>query len=347
MRIAVDAMGGDRAPGAPVEGALKAVEAFRELEVVLVGRPEVLTAELDRLQAPAARRARLTLHPADAVVGNDEDPVLAVRSRPGTSARVAAELLGKGEVLGVVNMGSTGAAVAAAQLYCERLAGVKRLGIAVPFPRAQGATIVCDCGANPDARPEHLHQYAVMAAHYARATLGVAQPRVGILSIGEEEHKGNRLVKETWERFRASPLPASLATFVGNVEPREFFHDRADVVVAEGFSGNVALKAAEGMAEFMLGVLKATLPVTPESGKVLKTLFGRVDYAEYGGAPLLGVKGAYLIGHGRSDGRAVFNALRAARAYVAHDVGAKIVAALAGTEAAGGPAATADVKGGA
>jgi phosphate acyltransferase len=329
MRIAVDAMGGDRAPQAPVAGSLQAVEAFPDLEVVLVGRPEVLQTELDRLGAMAALRARLSIHPADSVVTMDEDPVAAVRQRAGASARVAAELLGSGAVAGVVNMGSTGAAVAAAPLFCERLAGVKRLGIAVPFPRAKGATIVCDCGANPDARPEHLHQYAIMAAHYARATLGVTQPRIGILSIGEEEHKGNRLVKETWEKFRADPIPAAVGTFVGNVEPREFFHDRADVVVGEGFAGNVALKAAEGMAEYVLGVLKATLPVAPESGKVLKTLMGRVDYAEYGGAPLLGVKGAYVIGHGRSDARAVLNALRAARAYVQHDVGGRIVAALA------------------
>jgi glycerol-3-phosphate acyltransferase PlsX len=329
MRIAVDAMGGDRAPQAPVAGSLQAVEAFPDLEVVLVGRPEVLTAELERLGTPPGLRARLPIHPADSVVSMDEDPVAAVRQRAGASARVAAELLGSGAVQGVVNMGSTGAAVAAAQLFCERLAGVKRLGIAVPFPRAQGATIVCDCGANPDARPEHLHQYAIMAAHYARATLGVAKPRIGILSIGEEEHKGNRLVKETWERFRAEPIAAALGTFVGNVEPREFFHDRADVVVTEGFAGNVALKSAEGMAEYVLGVLKSTLPVAPESGKVLKTLMGRVDYAEYGGAPLLGVRGAYLIGHGRSDARAVLNALKAARAYVLHDVAGHIVAALA------------------
>lgn len=333
MRIAVDAMGGDRAPQAPVAGALQAVEAYSDLTVVLVGKPDVLEAELVRLGAPAGARARLPFVAADDVVSMDEDPVAAVRGRAGCSARVAAELLGRGEVQGVVNMGSTGAAVAAAQLFCERLAGVKRLGIAVPFPRASGATIVCDCGANPDARPEHLHQYAIMAAHYARATLGVSQPRIGILSIGEEEHKGNRLVKETWERFRAAPLPASVGTFLGNIEPREFFHDRADVVVTEGFAGNVALKAAEGMAEYILGVLKGALPVAPESGKVLKTLMGRVDYAEYGGAPLLGVKGAYLIGHGRSDARAVLNALKAARAFVQHDVGAHIVAALAATPA--------------
>src|SRR5262245_49838212 len=251
MRIALDAMGGDRAPAAPVDGAFQALTAYSDLEVVLVGQTAVVEAEIRRVNFPPSLRARLSVVEAPGTIGMDEDPVAAVRSRTGTSARVAAELLGAGKVQGVVNMGSTGAAVAAAQLYCARLQGVKRLGIAVPFPRPNGATVVCDCGANPDARPEHLHQYAFMGLHYARATLGVASPRVGIVSIGEEEHKGNRLVKETWERFRADPVPG----FVGNVEPREFFTDRVDVAVCEGFTGNIALKAAEGMAEYMLGVL--------------------------------------------------------------------------------------------
>jgi glycerol-3-phosphate acyltransferase PlsX len=329
MRIALDAMGGDRAPAAPVEGALRAVEAWDDLAVVLVGKPDLLAAELDRLGTAPALRERLPLVEALDVVGMDEDPVAAVRTRAGCSARVAAELLGRREVGGVVNMGSTGAAVASAQLFCERLEGVKRLGIAVPFPRAKGATIVCDCGANPDARPEHLTQYAVMAAHYARATLGVEQPRIGILSIGEEEHKGNRLVKEIWERLKAEPIPASAGTLVGNVEPREFFHDRADVVIADGFTGNAVLKAVEGMAEYVLGLTKAALGAAADAPRILKSVTARVDYAEYGGAPLLGVRGAYVIGHGRSDARAVTNALRAARAYLAHDVDAKIVAALA------------------
>lgn len=335
MRIALDAMGGDLAPAAPVEGALRAVETWGDLEVVLVGRPAALLAELDRLGAAAALRSRLPTVEAQDVVRMDEDPVAAVRARAGCSARVAAELLGRGEVQGVVNMGSTGAAVAAAQLFCARLEGVKRLGIAVPFPRPNGATVVCDCGANPDARAEHLVQYAVMAAHYARATLGVAHPRIGVLSIGEEEHKGNRLVKETWERLKAEPLAAAVGTLVGNVEPREFFHDRADVVIGDGFTGNAVLKAAEGMAEYVLGLLKGALQGSPQAPAVLQAVMERVDYAEYGGAPLLGVRGAYVIGHGRSDGRAVTNALRAARAYVAHDVDAKIVAALAAAPAGG------------
>jgi phosphate acyltransferase len=335
MRIALDAMGGDRAPAAPVEGALRAVEAWADLAVVLVGKPDLLSAELGRLGATPALRQRLPLVEALDVVGMDEDPVAAVRTRAGCSARVAAELLGRREVGGVVNMGSTGAAVASAQLFCERLEGVKRLGIAVPFPRARGATVVCDCGANPDARPEHLTQYAVMAAHYARATLGVEQPRIGILSIGEEEHKGNRLVKETWERLRAEPIASSVGTLVGNVEPREFFHDRADVVIADGFTGNAVLKAAEGMAEYVLGLTKSALGGSADAPKVLTSVMSRVDYAEYGGAPLLGVRGAYVIGHGRSDARAVTNALRAARAYLAHDVDAKIVAALAAAPSGG------------
>jgi glycerol-3-phosphate acyltransferase PlsX len=325
MRIALDAMGGDRAPAAPVDGAFQALETYADLEVVLVGQPSAIEGELSRVNPPPSVRARVSVVEAAATVSMDEDPVLAVKNRPGTSARVAAELLGAGAVGGVVNMGSTGAAVAAAQFFCQRLAGVKRLGIAVPFPREGGATVVCDCGANPDARAEHLHQYAVMAVQYARAALGVASPRVGIVSIGEEEHKGNRLVRETWERFRADPIPG----FLGNVEPREFFEDRVDVAVCDGFTGNVALKAVEGMAGFILGTLKRTLPPTPESGRVLKSVVGRVDYVEYGGAPLLGVKGAYVIGHGRSDGRAVANALRVARAYVEHDVGGKIEADLA------------------
>jgi glycerol-3-phosphate acyltransferase PlsX len=271
---------------------------------------------------------RISFHDAPDVVSMEEDPARAMRTRPRNSARACAELLSAGQVDGVVNMGSTGAAVAAAALFAQRLEGVRRPGIAVPFPRPSGATVVIDCGANPDAKPEHLHQYAVMASLYARATLGVAEPRVGILSIGEEEHKGNRLVHETWDLFRKEPIPH----FVGNVEPREFFEDRADVVVADGFSGNVALKAAEGMAEYLLGALRASLDLSqPSSGALLKGLMTKVDYAEYGGAPLLGIRGAYVIGHGRSDARAVANGVRAARAYLAHGVDAKIVERLATT----------------
>ena len=326
MRIAIDAMGGDRAPAAPVAGGVAALAEHTDVELTLVGDVARIEAELDALDAPAATRGRVVVHDAPEVAGGG-DPVKAIRASEKVSARACAELLRAGSVDGVVTMGNTGAAVAAATLYCKRLAGVKRLGIAVPFPRADGATVVIDAGANPDARPEHLRQYAIMAAQYARHALGVSAPRVGILSIGEEEYKGNRTVADTWALFREHPVEG----FIGNVEPREFFEDRADVVVSDGFTGNVALKAAEGMAELLLGMLPDVLGsehaglVTPIAGGIAQ----RVDYAKYGGAPLLGVDGGYLIGHGRSGAEAFQSAVGVIRSYVTHDVGHRIVEALA------------------
>lgn len=329
LRIALDAMGGDRAPAAPVEGAVRALAGgsseVEGLELVLVGDREAIHAEVDRQAPDEAVRKRLRIEHAPHVAGMNDDPVRAVMKNADNSARVAAELLRDGHVEGVVNMGSTGAAVAAARVCCGLLEGVKRPGIAVPFPRPGGATVVVDCGANPDAHPQHLHQYAIMASLYAQAALGVAEPRIGILSIGEEEHKGNQLVHDTWTFFREHPLPR----FIGNVEPRELFEDRADVVVCDGFSGNVVLKGAEGMAEYLIGTLRATLPPGPDADKVLRRLVGSVDYAAYGGAPLLGVRGAYLIGHGRSDARAVVNAITAVGRLVAGGVAARSVEQLA------------------
>ncbi len=222
-----------------------------------------------------------------------------------------------------------GAAVAAAMLFCKRLPGVARPGIAVPFPRRDGVTIVVDCGANVDARPEHLVQYAVMARHYARVTLSIAEPTVGVLSIGEEEHKGNKLVKEVRDLLRRSPVP----NFVGNVEGRDVFGGAADVVVCDGFVGNALLKAAEGLGARMLAMTKAAVGQTPEGQGLLRQMARKLDYAEYGGAPLLGIQGAYIIGHGRSDARAVANAVRVARDYVAGGVDQRIVEDLAAAAA--------------
>jgi glycerol-3-phosphate acyltransferase PlsX len=333
-RIALDAMGGDKAPAAPVEGAVAAVARHDDLEVLLVGEPDALRRELGRVGASEGDRLRIV--PSGPAVAMDEEPVRAMK-RPDSSARVAAETLASGAAQGVVNLGSTGAAVAAATLFCARLPGVRRPGIAVPFPRAEGTTVVIDCGANMDARPEHLHQHALMAARYARAALGTERPRIGILSVGEEEHKGNRLVKETWEVFRAHPVPESVGTFVGNVEGRDVFGGRVDVVVCDGFVGNVLLKGCEGIAELTARLVAAAAGSRPEgAGSMLKGLRAKLDYAEYGGAPLLGVRGAYLIGHGRSEGRAVANALRAARAYVEADLDARISEDLAAAPASGG-----------
>ncbi len=318
MRIAIDAMGGDKAPGAPIDGALAAIEAYPDVEILLVGDPAVLEREL---AARGGKPARIEIVPSEGVVLMDEEPVRAMKHKPKNSARVTAELLGQGTAVGVVSLGSTGGAVAAATLFAKRIEGVSRLGIAVPFPRRHGVTIVVDCGGNVDVRPDHLYVYAVMARHYARVAVGVESPTVGILSVGEEEHKGNKLVKDAWEIFKRHPVEG----FIGNVESRDVFREGADVVVCDGFVGNILLKAAEGIGEMMIDIVKDALPTVPGAKGILKELVQKFDYAEYGGAPLLGVKGAYIIGHGRSDGRAVKNAVRVARDYVLGGVEKRIL----------------------
>ncbi len=330
MRIAIDAMGGDLAPAAPVEGALQALAQYDDVEVVLVGDPAALEAELAK--HGAAPSERIMLHDAPEKV-DTADPVRSIRGSDKVSARACAELLHKGDVEGVLTMGTTGGAVAAATLYCRRLKGVKRTGIAVPLPNPNGVSVMIDGGANPDARPNEVYQYAVMALHYAKASLGIPEPRIGILSIGEEETKGNRLVADVWEQFRANPLPG----FIGNVEPHAVFEGAADVVVCDGFTGNIVLKAAEGLAAYMLhavpGILAKIGADSVDPRMVIGGLAKTVDYAAYGGAPLLGVKGAYVIGHGRSGPKAYLNGARVIRSYVQGGVGALIEKQLAGIAA--------------
>ena len=327
MRIAIDAMGGDRAPAMPVAGALRAIATYDDVEIVLVGDPEKIHAEPGDTE-----NARIHVHDAPEVVAC-EDPVRAVRSSTKVSARACADLLHAGDVDGVLTMGNTGAAVAAATLYCRRLEGVKRTGIAVPFPRPGGVSICLDGGANPDAKPAHLHQYAIMATEYVRVAFGIENPRVGLLSIGEEANKGNRLVADTREYFENEPVPG----FIGNVEPHALFEDVADVVVCDGFSGNLVLKAAEGMASYILSALPATLAAhgLSDPRPVLGAIAKRVDYADYGGAPLLGVERPYVVGHGRSDGRAYLSGVRVIRSYFQGEVGRHIVEQLAARSGGG------------
>ena len=323
MRIAIDAMGGDLAPAAPVAGAVASLLAYDDVRIVLAGGTADIEAALDSVADAQSVRDRIDIQDAPESVDSAPDPVRAVRATENNSARACAQLLRQGDVEGVITMGNTGAAVAAATLYVKRLPGVRRLGIAVPFPRPGGVTVVTDCGANPNARAEDLHQYAIMSRAYVKHALGVETPRIGILSIGEEEYKGNKLVADTWDVFREHLV----SEFVGNVEPREFFSDRADVVVADGFTGNVALKAAEGMAEFMLRMIAGHLgPKDPAATRELSgAIAKRVDYSQYGGAPLLGLTGGYLIGHGRSGPEAYKQAVRVMREYVHGKVGERIV----------------------
>jgi glycerol-3-phosphate acyltransferase PlsX len=309
MRIALDAMGGDHAPEATVLGALWA--AREGVEVVLVGDEPALRAELAR------HRADLPIvHAPDRILM--EDQATEVRRRPQSSIVVAMGLLKREEVRAVVSMGHTGATMAAALFTLGRVKGVERPALLVEFPSQRGRTFLLDGGANADCRPSFLLQFAAMGLAYAEAS-GVPGPKVGLLSIGEEEGKGNALVLEAYPLLKE----ALGSRFYGNVEGRDIFLGTAEVVVTDGFTGNVVLKLAEGEAKVLLAWIKEALTSSPLARLgallvrgALRGVRERVDPAQYGAMPLLGVEGAVFIGHGSADALAVKNALLRAKALV-------------------------------
>ncbi len=328
MRIAVDAMGGDVGPPVTVEGAVAAAREYG-LEVVLVGDTPTLERELARHRAGGLP---ITLRHASQVVAMDEPPSQALRRKRDSSLRVAAELVRDGEAAAFVSAGNTGAAMAIAMFTLGVLPGVDRPAIAVVLPNLKARTILLDVGANVDPKPRHLVQYALMGHVYARDILGVATPRVGLLSVGEEEGKGNELVREVFKALEEMPL-----NFVGNVEGRDLYNGSVDVVVTDGFTGNVALKISESLADMILHLIREELTRTAVAklGALLvrpavRRFWRRVDYNELGGAPLLGINGACIISHGASPPRAVKNAIRVAAEWVRLDVNAHIRATLAG-----------------
>jgi len=322
-RIAVDAMGGDRAPGAIVEGAL---EAARELgqDVVLVGDSEVIRRELDRL------RADLPVQHASQVVGMAESPSDALRRKRHSSIRIAFELVKRGEADGVVSAGNSGATLALGMVVLGKLEGVDRPALASLLPSLEGRTLLIDVGANVDCRARNLLQFGLMGSLFLQHVLGVDKPRVGLLSIGEEDSKGNELVKRANELIRAGSL-----NFVGNVEGRDIFLGGADVVVCDGFVGNVCLKLAEGLAEAISRMLRTEFEgsLSSMAGYLLaRGAFGRfkktVDYSEYGGAPLLGINGIGIVSHGKSSPKAIKNAIKMAADFVRRDVNRHLTAGL-------------------
>ncbi len=328
MKIAVDAMGGDVGPPVTVEGA---VAAARDdgVEVVLVGDKAAIERELARHRPEGLS---LTVRHASQVVEMHEPPAQALRRKRDSSMRVAAELVRDGEAAAFVSAGNTGAAMAIAMFTLGVLPGVDRPAIAVPLPNLKARTILLDVGANMDPKPRHLVQYALMGHVYARDILGVASPRIGLLSVGEEEGKGNELVREVFKALEAMPL-----NFIGNVEGRDIYNGNADVVVTDGFTGNVALKISEGLADMLVHLIREELIRTPMAklGALLvrpafRRFWKRVDYNELGGAPLLGINGACIISHGASPPRAVKNAIRVAAEWVRLEVNAHIRAALTG-----------------
>jgi glycerol-3-phosphate acyltransferase PlsX len=317
--IAVDAMGGDNAPAVEVEGAIQAARDLRA-RILLVGQEDVVRAELARQGVDNPRRHRLHIEVVHAseVITMDEPVATAVRRKKDSSIRVAAKLVRDGKAQGLVSAGNTGAVMVTAKMVLGTLPSVDRPALAAIFPVVKGnGTVLLDVGANAECKPEHLKQFAVMGAVFARAILNVPHPRVGVMSIGEEDIKGNDLTKETFALLRQAPV-----NFVGNVEGRDIFTGDVDVIVSDGFTGNVTLKTAEGLAHAIMTLLREELNQTyvTQAGALLarqafQNVKKRMDYSELGGAPLLGAKELTVICHGSSTPKAIRNAIRLAKEF--------------------------------
>jgi glycerol-3-phosphate acyltransferase PlsX len=311
-------MGGDHAPVETVAGAVQAAREFG-MEVVLVGRPDDLQRELAKHQTAGLH---LPIEAAASVIPMDEhNPSTAWRRQRDSSLVVAMNLLHEGKVTGVVSAGNTGAVVAASLFIVRRIEGIDRPCLGATFPARCGPVLVADVGATPDARPIFLLQWAQMAALYAERALGIRQPKVGLLSNGEEEVKGNELVREAFPLLKASGL-----NFYGMVEGRDIAEGTVDVVITDGFTGNVAIKTAEGVGALIATLLREELSRSPLTKLLavgalpaLNRLRRRMDYAEYGGGPVLGVQGVVVKAHGRSNARAIRSALRVAHQAVERD----------------------------
>ncbi len=359
MKIAVDAMGGDYAPASEVEGAINAARDL-DVGVILVGRSEQIQAELEKHQErwglqkvragldkqreawglPPSRFSRASnIEVVDAreVITMDDPVATAVRRKRNSSIRVAAQLVRTGEAQALVSAGNTGAVMMTAKLVIGTLPHVDRPALAAVLPTLTGrGTVILDVGANAECKPSQLVDFAVMGSLYSRVIVGVPNPRVGLLSIGEEEIKGNDLTKEAFKLLKSSNL-----NFIGNVEGRDMYTGQADVIVCDGFTGNVALKVSEGVFEFIMRLLKEELKssLQTKAGAMLtrpafQKFKQRLDYAEYGGAPLLGVKGVTVICHGRSTPKAIRNAIGVARNYCLGEVNSGIETQLGSGEAA-------------
>lgn len=337
MKIYLDAMGGDHAPQATVEGAREALANFTELTLELAGPKEVVEAEVARVFADApALKARLTVTDCPEVITNDESPVMAVRKKKGSAIVDGMLKLREGAVDAFVSAGSTGAVLAGGMFRLGRIKGVERPALAPLLPNGKDFFLLIDCGANVDCRPEYLAQFALMGNAYMQGMRGMENPRIGLVNNGAESEKGCALTKAAYELLEKSGL-----NFVGNVEGRDITGDVADVVVCDGFVGNVILKFMEGVAGTLMGIIKQeiTADLRGKLGGILaKPAFKRVkktmDYTEVGGAPLLGVSGSVIKAHGSSNAHAIACAVKQAVNMVKADVVGKIEARLVSAEAA-------------
>jgi len=340
VRIGVDVMGGDNAPDAILAGSLASLEQLAEDDrLVLVGDARVIEETLT--EHDRGGDARIEVVPTTELVAMDDPPVQAIREKPDSSmvrlARLGSPKTAPGQRCdAILSAGNTGACVAAAQMAMRRLPGVHRPGIAVTIPTFHGPVVLCDVGANPEPKPHHLYQYAHMASVYARRAIGAEAPRVALLSIGGEEGKGNALVRQTSALVRADPD----LNYIGYIEGRGLFNGEAEVVITEGFTGNVVLKLAEGLAAGLFATIAHEIFETdPELAvqfePIVKQIYKKHDYHEFGGAPLLGAGGICLILHGSSEARTVQSAVLSARDYARLGVNEQLVQTLASHQPAG------------
>ena len=330
MRIAIDAMGGDDAPDEIIAGVLESIELLSEDdELILVGPENEIEA---RLPSKLPRKAKISIVHAPDIIAMDDVPIESLRKKPKSSIPTIAKLAKRGQADAVISAGNTGACVAAFQMRMRNLPGVNRPGIAVVFPTPGGLVTICDVGANIACKPIHLYQYGVMASVYSKHLLGIENPRVGLMSIGSEDAKGNELVKKTRELMKSD----SKMNFVGNIEGRDIFKGTCEVVIAEGFVGNVILKLTEGLVDGLFRAIKDELMeekirLAMKFKPIMKRIYTKYDYNEYGGALLLGVNGTAVICHGSSQARTIKNAILASKRFYTEKINDKIIEYLSGT----------------
>jgi len=324
MRIAIDAMGGDNAPDEIISGVLESIELLDENdELILVGPKERIEAQLPSLRSC---EGAIAVVDAPEVIGMDEIPIESLRKKPKSSIAVIAKLAKRGQTDAVISAGNTGASVAAFQMRMRNLPGVIRPGIAVVFPTFEGPVTICDVGANIACKPIHLYQYGVMARMYSKHLLGIENPRVGLMSIGQEDAKGNEVIKKVRELMKSD----AEMNFLGNIEGRDIFNGVCDVAVCDGFVGNVILKLTEGLVDGLFKAIRhellaEKLQLAMKFKPVIARIYKKYDYNEYGGAPLLGVNGTVLICHGSSRSRTIKNAILTSKKYYMEKINDRIV----------------------
>jgi len=328
MRIAIDAMGGDKAPEEIISGALEAIELLDSNdELILVGPKETVESKL-----PRKTQGVISVVDAPEVIGMDESPTESIRNKRNSSIAIIAKMAKNGEADAVISAGNTGACVVACQMRMRNLQGVNRPGIAVVFPTFEGPVTICDVGANIACKPINIYQYAVMARIYSKHVLGIENPRVGLMSIGQEDVKGDEIVKKARGFLKSDKQ----LNYIGNIEGRDIFKGVCDVVVCDGFVGNVILKVTEGVVDGLFKAIKHELKqekllLALKFKPVMMRIYQKYDYNEYGGAPLLGVNGTALICHGASESRTIKNAIRTAKAFHTKKINDKITEYLSNT----------------